>query len=81
MAPKTIGYSSDLTDKQWQLLEPLLGASKKKPGRLVTRGVHGVSNGILDVNKTGYKWIQVPQECRTWLTFYFQFRRKREFGV
>jgi len=57
MAPKTIGYSSDLTDKQWQLLEPLLGASKKKPGRLVTRGVHGVSNGILDVNKTGYKWI------------------------
>jgi transposase len=74
-------YRSDLTEGQWQLLDPLLQASKKKPGRPVKHGMRRVINGILYVNKTGCQWRQVPKEFGNWITLYFQFKRMRERGV
>ena len=76
-----MGYRSDLTRAQWELLEPLLLGSKKKPGRPLKHGLRQVVNGILYVNKTGCQWRQVPEEFGNWITLYFQFKRMRERGA
>lgn len=76
-----MGYGSDLTGAQWELLEPLLPGAKKKPGRPLKHEVRQVVNGILYVNKTGCQWRQVPEEFGNWITLYFQFKRMGERGV
>lgn len=78
-----MSYPSDLNDKQWSILEPLLEATRKnKRGRPVKLGLRRVINGILYVTRTGCQWRQVPRsEYGHWMTLYSQFRRLRERGV
>ncbi|MCB0766273.1 MAG: transposase [Flavobacteriales bacterium] len=76
-----MGYRSDLTEAQWELLEPLLPGSKKTPGRPLKHELRQVVNGILYVNRIGCQWRQVPSEFGSWITLYFQFKRMGERGV
>jgi transposase len=53
----------DLTDKQWQLVEPLL----QLPPRTDPRGrprsdVRSVMNGVLWILKTGAQWREMPRD-------------------
>jgi len=53
-------YESDLTDKQWAIINPLLPAPART-GR--PRGnLREVINGILYVLKTGCKWKDMPHD-------------------
>jgi transposase len=70
-------YPTDLTDRQWALIEPLLPAAKSGPAR---RGRppgnrRRIVNAILYVVKTGCQWRWLPQEFGPWPTVHGYFNR------
>ncbi|MGH8775828.1 MAG: IS5 family transposase [Jiangellaceae bacterium] len=73
-------YPSDLTDKQWPLLEPLLpppstaGRHEKHPRREVV-------NAIFYVVRTGCSWRQLPLDFPPWQTVYWYFKRWNAEGA
>jgi transposase len=74
------GYPSDLTDAQWELVEPLLPAPKtggrpeKHPRRLIV-------DAILYVVRTGCSWRQLPKDFPPWETVYWYFARWEDAKV
>jgi putative transposase len=72
-----IPYPTDLTDEQWQLIEPLL--PKVKPGgRPRSTNMRDVVNGILYLVRTGCSWRMLPHDFPPWPTvhdYYWRFRR------
>lgn len=72
-----IPYPTDLTDEQWQLIEPLL--PKVKPGgRPRSTNMRDVVNGILYLVRTGCSWRMLPHDFPPWPTvhdYYWHFRR------
>ena len=76
-------YPTDLTDPQWQRLEPLLPQGqwvRGGPGRRpVDRRV--VVNGLLYLTKTGCQWRLLPPTFGAWQTVYGYFNRWRQAGV
>jgi transposase len=52
---------SDLTDKEWQVLAPLMPLRKVKVGRPRNNDRQTI-NGILYVLSTGCRWADVPPE-------------------
>jgi putative transposase len=73
-------YPSDLTDEQWQLIEPLI--PKPKPGgRPRTVCMREVINAILYLNRTGCAWRLLPHEFPPWGTVHYYYRRFRLDGV
>jgi transposase len=73
-------YTSDLSDKEWAILEPLL--PKGKPGGR-PRGVETreIVNGILYVLRSGCAWRLLPHDLPKWQTVYWYFRRWQGEGV
>jgi transposase len=74
------GYPSDLTDQQWELVEPLLppaktgGRPEKHPRRLIV-------DAILYVVRTGCSWRQLPADFPPWETVYWYFARWEDAKV
>jgi putative transposase len=68
-------YPSDLSDAQWEILEPLLGGPSKGRGRRPTVPRREVVNAILYVLRTGCQWRYLPQEFPNWNTVYWYFAR------
>lgn len=62
----------ELSDAEWQLLEPLLPRSAKGRPRLDDRTV---LNGILWKYRTGVAWRDVPPRYGSWATLHTRFRR------
>lgn len=73
-------YSSDLTDKQWELLEPLIPQPSLQ-GRRPFVSRREVVNAILYVLRSGCPWRMLPHEFPTWQTVYYNFRRWEREGV
>jgi len=65
-------YPSDLTDEQWQLIEPLLPPPSRvgRPRQICRRQI---MNAILYVNRTGCQWRQLPSDFPKWRTVYHLF--------
>lgn len=57
MSRKT--YTSDVTDEEWAILEPLIPAAKEG-GRPRVVDMREVVNGIFYVLKTGCQWANLP---------------------
>ena len=53
-----MGYSSDLTDKEWEIIEPLLPIKKKTRPPVWTK--RQILNGILYQLKNGCNWVDLP---------------------
>jgi len=71
-----IPYPTDLTDKQWQLIEPLL--PKVKPGgRPRSTNMREVINGLLYLVRTGCSWRMLPHDFPPWPTVHDYYRRLR----
>lgn len=68
-------YPSDLSDRQWQLIRPLLPARAKRGRPPINR--REIINAILYVVRTGCQWRQLPLDFPTWKTVYTVFRRWR----
>ncbi len=68
-----------LTDKQWELIEPLLPQTPKGPrgqGRPPAHSPREILNGILWKLRSGSRWSLLPkcyppyQTCHRWLQFW-----------
>jgi transposase len=70
----------ELTDEQWQGLEPLLPAQKPRTGR-PNLAHRQVINGILWILRTGAPWRDLPQRYGSWSTVASRFYRWREAGI
>ena len=70
----------ELTDEQWDQLDPLLPPQKPGTGR-TNLDHRTVINGILWILKTGAPWRDLPERYGKWQTVYSRFYRWRKGGV
>lgn len=73
-------YSSDLTDAEWERLEPLL-PEDKLVGRLREVDLREVLNAIFYRVDNGVKWRNLPADFPAWQTVYGYFRLWVRLGV
>jgi transposase len=73
----------DLTDEQWQILEPLIpDPPRREDGRgRPWRGPRDVLNGILWILRTGAPWKDLPESYPPYQTCHRRFQRWIEEGV
>ena len=66
-------YPSDLTDREWAVLRPLVPAQRPGPGRPRTVDLRAVLDGIRYVLRTGCGWDYVPHDLphRSTVRYYF----------
>jgi transposase len=73
-------YKSDLTDQEWQTIEPLLPAPKAVgSGRKVD--LREVLNAIFYRADNGIKWRALPGDFPAWQTVYGYYRLWVRLGV
>jgi putative transposase len=73
-------YKTDLTDAQWQILEPLV-PPPKPGGHPRTVNMREVVNGIFYVLRTGCGWEMLPHDLPPYSTVYQYFRRWQKTNV
>ena len=72
-------YSSDVTNRQWQLLRQLLPRRSNLGRRPIDR--RRVVNAILYVVRTGCQWRMLPKDFPNWNTVYGIFWKWRNVGT
>ena len=77
---KDAQYPTDLTDAQWQILEPFF-RKRSRRGRPVTYCRRWVVNAILYVVRSGCQWRMLPHDFPAWKTVYQIFYRWRKDGT
>jgi transposase len=70
----------DLTNAQWERLQPLLPPQKPKIGRPAV-GHRRILNGMLWILRTGAPWRDLPERYGPWRTVASRFYRWRKAGV
>lgn len=73
-------YSTDLTDQQWAILEPLLPPCKPG-GRPREVNLREVINTLLYLNRTGCQWDMLPHDLLPKSTVYDYFAQWRNDGT
>ncbi len=74
--PERRAYPSDLTDAQWQIIEPLL-PPPKPGGRPRTTKLREVVNAVFYLSRSGCSWRMLPHEFPPWGTVHYYARRWR----
>jgi putative transposase len=69
-------YPSDLTDQEWNLLEPLLASSERR-GRSPKWPTRCVADAVFYLLRSGCAWRMLPREYPPWQTVYYHFRKWR----
>jgi putative transposase len=80
MSAQRLAYATDLTDEEWQILEPLLPPGKSG-GRPRKYPMREVINGIQYVLRGGCAWRLMPHDLPQWQTAYQTFRAWRQDGT
>lgn len=70
----------ELTDEQWELIEPVLPKRTATTGRK-PREERQMLNGILWVLRTGAPWRDLPERFGPWQTVYDYYRNWRDDGT
>ena len=73
-------YPTDLTDEQWQPIEPLIPMAKTG-GRPRTTPMRQVVNAIFYLTRTGCAWRMLPDEYPPYGTVYHYFRTWQKDGT
>ena len=73
-------YPSDLTDEQWEIIEPILPLIKE-PGRIPKHPFRDIVDAILYLDRSGCSWRQLPVDFPPWQTVYAWFKRWKARGV
>ncbi len=76
---KTQRYETDLTDEQWQRIEPLLKTNSL--GRPSTVDRREVLNAIFYLLRTGCQWRLLPREFPHWSSVHSCYWRWRKDGT
>jgi len=72
-------YPSDLTDAEWETLEPLIPLATTGRPRTYTK--REIINGILYVLRSGCSWRMVPHDLPPWHSVHDAFRTWRNDGT
>ena len=75
-----VSYPSDLTDAQWELLEPVFNAPGKR-GRKHADDLRSVVDAMLYIAQTGCQWRYLPLSFGPWTRVWSQFRRWSRNGT
>jgi putative transposase len=73
-------YSTDLSDEEWECLEPHVPAPNKR-GRPRTHPTREILNAVFYVLKCGCPWRLLPRDFPPWETVYWCFARWRVDGT
>jgi putative transposase len=76
----SIPYPSDLTDREWQRLSPLLPPAKPG-GHPRTVNLRQILNGIFSLLRSGCTWRMLPRDYGPWSRVYEYFRTWRLDGT
>jgi len=68
-------YSTDLTDKQWEILSPRLEVSSSNAGRPPKYDLRKIMNAILYLVHTGCQWREIPHDFPPWSSVYYYFQK------
>lgn len=74
-----MGQRFELTDEQWERLQPLL-PQRARTGRPATDH-RQIINGILWILRTGAPWRDLPERYGPWATVASRFYRWRKSGL
>ena len=75
-----MGYPSDLTDKEWELIEPIFTKSKKGK-HLQKNEKRDLVNGVLYIVKTGCQWEYLPKDYPKYKTVNSFYVRAKNSGM
>jgi len=78
--PIRAAYPSDLTDKEWALIQHLVPEAKPG-GRPEDYPTREVLNGIFDLVRSGCSWRMLPHDLPPWRTVDHDFRTWRRDGT
>jgi putative transposase len=73
-----MGYSTDLTDIQWSLIEPIFKSNKGQ--HLVEHSKCDLINAVLYLVKTGCQWRLLPNDFPPHATVWSFYRRAVKCG-
>lgn len=78
-----MAYSSSLTDREWEILEPLLHEilPPKKRTRPANWTKREIFDGILYQLKNGCNWEDLPKDLPPYSTVYWHYKQWRSAGV
>lgn len=74
-------YPSDLSDTEWQQVEPHLPKRRSPRGRKREHSLREIVNAIFYVLRSGCAWRMMPHDLPPWKTVYHYFRLWRKDGV
>src|SRR5438128_8752349 len=77
---KGLGYSSDLSDAEWAMIEPRL-PQRNRLGRPPKTEPRNIVNALLYIVRTGCQWRQLPREFPPYTTVQHYFYAWRDSGV
>lgn len=77
-------YTTDLSDAEWKVLEPLLHKALSRQevrGRPPELPLREVVDAIRYVLRNGVQWRDLPCDMPAWQSVYYHFAKWRELGV
>lgn len=74
-------YPSDLTNAEWQRIEPLIPKPKTNRGRKHKHSFWEILNAIFYLLRSGCAWRMLPHDLPPWKTVYHYFRLWRKDGT
>jgi putative transposase len=78
---KRIPYRSDLSDKEWEIIEPIIPTPQTNRGRKRTHSYREILNAIFYLLRSGCAWRMLPHDFPPWKTIYHYFSLWREDGT
>jgi putative transposase len=72
-----IQYSTNLTDKQWQVIEKIINTQERKR----KHSLRNIMNAILYLLKTGCQWRMIPKDFAPWESVYYYFCKWKNEGI
>lgn len=75
MSHKKRVYTSDMSDKQWEIIKPLLPLEQDGPGRPIELDMRQVVNAIFYVVRTGCQWENLPTNYPNHNSVYYHYRK------
>ena len=73
-------YSSDLTDEEWAVLEPLMPA-RSRLGRPAKWSLRTITNALLYILRSGQPWRMLPGDFPPMTTVQRYFYAWRDVGL
>ena len=81
MCHKVKRYTSDLTDEQWEMIEPLLPLENCGPGRRIEIDMRQAVNGMFYVLKTGCQWENLPSDFPNYNSVFYHYNKWTKDGT